>query len=53
MDGEIMPGTALMGLHSRFVSETQLCHVRITERPVTSDDGEKSQIFYQMQVDDF
>ncbi len=53
VDGEIMPGTALMGLHSRFVSETQLCHVRITERPVTSDDGEKSQIFYQMQVDDF
>ena len=53
VDGEIMPGTALMGLHSRFVSDTKLCHVRITERPVTSDDGEDSHIFYQMQVDDF
>nr|WP_320013885.1 FapA family protein [uncultured Desulfobacter sp.] len=53
VDGEMMSGTALMGLHSRFVSDTQLYHVRITERPVKSDDGEDSRVFYQMQVDDF
>ena len=53
VDGEMMPGTALMGLHSRFVSDSELCRVRITERPVKSDDGEDSRIFYQMQVDDF
>ncbi|NDY72153.1 DUF342 domain-containing protein [Desulfobacter hydrogenophilus] len=53
VDGEIVSGTVIKGLHSTFVPETELCHVRITERPVKSDDGENSQIFYQMQVDDF
>ncbi|WP_020588651.1 DUF342 domain-containing protein [Desulfobacter curvatus] len=49
---EIVSGTVIMGLHSTFVPKTDLYHVRITERPVKSDDGEDSQIFYQMQVDD-
>lgn len=53
VDGEIMPGTVIMGLHSRFVSDAELCHVRITERPVKSDEGENSKIIYQMQVDTF
>lgn len=53
VDGGIMPGTVIMGLHSSFVSDTELCHVRITERPVKSDEGEDSGIIYQMQVDNF
>ena len=53
VDGEIVSGTVIMGLHSTFVPETELCHVRITERPVKPDDGDDSQIVYQMQVDDF
>jgi len=53
VDGEIVSGTVIMGLHSTFVPETELCRVRITERPVKSGDGEDSQIVYQMQVDDF
>ncbi|WP_035237593.1 flagellar assembly protein A [Desulfobacter vibrioformis] len=53
VDGKIMPGTVIMGLHSRFVPVIELCHVRITERPVKSDEGENSEIIYQMQVDNF
>ena len=53
VDGEIVSGTVIMGLHSTFVPETELCRIRITERPVKSDDGEDCQIVYQMQVDDF
>ncbi|MGD9825272.1 flagellar assembly protein A [Desulfobacter sp.] len=53
VDGEIMPGTVITGLHSSFVADTELCHVRITERPVKSDEGKKSEIIYQMQVDNF
>ena len=53
VDGEIMPGTVIMGLHCRFVPDIELCHVRITERPVKLDDEEDSEIIYQMRVDNF
>lgn len=49
--GKIMPGTVILGLHSRFVSDIELCHVQITERPVKVDDGDGSEIIYQIQVD--
>lgn len=52
VDGEIAAGTVIRGLHSSFVPKTDLCHVRITELPDQSEDGEDSQIFYRMQVDD-
>lgn len=52
VDENIVSGTIIMGLHSTFVSENELCHVRITERPAQSDDEGNPQIFYQMQVDD-
>jgi hypothetical protein len=49
---KIVSGTIVMGLHSTFVPETELGHVRITERPAQSDNEDNTQIFYQMQVDD-
>ena len=52
VDENMVSGTIIMGLHSTFVLETELCHVRITERPVQSEDEDAPQIFYQMQVDD-
>nr|WP_319492079.1 FapA family protein [uncultured Desulfobacter sp.] len=48
----VVSGTIIMGLHSTLVPETALCHVRITERPIQSEDENTPQIFYQMQVDD-
>ena len=51
VDGEIVSGTVFVGLHSRFVPDTELCHVRITERPVKCEDQEQSEVIYQMQVD--
>ena len=52
VEENIVSGTIIMGLHSTLVPETELCHVRVTERPVQSEDGDPPQIFYQMQVDD-
>ena len=52
VDENIAAGTIIMGLHSTLVSETELYHVRITERPVQSEDEDNPHIFYQMQVDD-
>jgi hypothetical protein len=49
---KIVSGTIVMGLHSTLVPETELGHVRITERPAQSDNEDNPQIFYQMQVDD-
>jgi len=53
VDGNIMPGTVIMGLHSKFVPAIELNHVRITERPVKLDYGGNSEIIYQMQVNNF
>lgn len=53
VDGEIMPGSVIMGLHCKFVTDTKLCHIRIAERPVKTDNGDDQQITYQMQADDF
>jgi seryl-tRNA synthetase len=52
VDGEIVSGTVIQGLHSTFVPEADYRHVRIMERPFKSDDAQSSKIIYQMKVDD-